>query len=65
MHFIVEYATVGYMAKRIQMRKNRYLTIQKNNEAKKPEPVRQQGNFKNDSVNLKIFIPAKLFWLTF
>lgn len=26
---ILEYATVGYMAKRIQMRKNRFLAIQK------------------------------------
>lgn len=26
---LLEYATVGYMAKRIQMRKNRFLAIQK------------------------------------
>lgn len=31
----VEYATVGYMAKRIQMRKNRFLAIQKIAEQKK------------------------------
>lgn len=30
-----EYATVGYMAKRIQMRKNRFLAIQKIAEQKK------------------------------
>ena len=34
---LAEYATVGYMAKRIQMRKNRYLNMQKNNDAKKAE----------------------------
>lgn len=32
---ISEYATVGYMAKRIQMRKNRFLAIQKIAEQKK------------------------------
>jgi hypothetical protein len=34
---ISEYATVGYMAKRIQMRKNRFLAIQKIAEQKKIE----------------------------
>jgi hypothetical protein len=34
---VAEYATVGYMAKRIQMRKNRYLNMQKNNESKKAD----------------------------
>lgn len=33
--FWTEYATVGYMAKRIQMRKNRFLAIQKMAEQKK------------------------------
>lgn len=33
--FVTEYATVGYMAKRIQMRKNRFLAIQKIAEQKK------------------------------
>lgn len=33
--FLPEYATVGYMAKRIQMRKNRFLAIQKIAEQKK------------------------------
>lgn len=33
--FYTEYATVGYMAKRIQMRKNRFLAIQKIAEQKK------------------------------
>nr|CAD7199133.1 unnamed protein product [Timema douglasi] len=32
---LLEYATVGYMAKRIQMRKNRFLAIQKIAEQKK------------------------------
>jgi hypothetical protein len=40
-----EYATVGYMAKRIQMRKNRYLNMQKNNEAKKAEAF-TAGDFR-------------------
>ncbi len=35
--FLSEYATVGYMAKRIQMRKNRYQTLQKAADAKKAE----------------------------
>lgn len=34
-YIISEYATVGYMAKRIQMRKNRFLAIQKIAEQKK------------------------------
>ena len=34
---ISEYATVGYMAKRIQMRKNRYQNLQKAADAKKAE----------------------------
>lgn len=33
--YLTEYATVGYMAKRIQMRKNRFLAIQKIAEQKK------------------------------
>ena len=34
-----EYATVGYMAKRIQMRKNRFLALQKMAEQKKSEAM--------------------------
>lgn len=34
-HLCVEYATVGYMAKRIQMRKQRFMAIQKIAEQKK------------------------------
>ena len=34
-----EYATVGYMAKRIQMRKNRFLALQKMAEQKKNEAM--------------------------
>lgn len=34
---ISEYASVGYMAKRIQMRKNRYQNLQKAADAKKAE----------------------------
>ena len=35
----LEYATVGYMAKRIQMRKNRFLALQKMAEQKKNEAM--------------------------
>jgi glycine receptor alpha-3 len=36
---LIEYASVGYMAKRIQMRKNRFLAIQKMAEQKKNEAL--------------------------
>ena len=36
---ISEYASVGYMAKRIQMRKNRFLALQKMAEQKKNEAM--------------------------
>ena len=35
----IEYASVGYMAKRIQMRKNRFLALQKMAEQKKNEAM--------------------------
>ena len=35
----LEYASVGYMAKRIQMRKNRILALQKMAEQKKNEAM--------------------------
>ena len=39
-HFhLTEYASVGYMAKRIQMRKNRFLALQKMAEQKKNEAM--------------------------
>lgn len=43
---IIEYATVGYMAKRIQMRKQRFMAIQKIAEQKKQQldGVQQQAN---------------------
>ena len=37
--FYLEYASVGYMAKRIQMRKNRFLALQKMAEQKKNEAM--------------------------
>ena len=39
MFSISEYASVGYMAKRIQMRKNRFLALQKMAEQKKNEAM--------------------------
>ena len=38
-HDPAEYASVGYMAKRIQMRKNRFLALQKMAEQKKNEAM--------------------------
>ncbi len=49
----LEYASVGYMAKRIQMRKNRFLALQKMAEQKKSEMVAAQAviNANNASMN--------------
>ena len=44
---ISEYASVGYMAKRIQMRKNRFLALQKMAEQKKNEAM----NASNAALN--------------
>ena len=50
-----EYASVGYMAKRIQMRKNRFLAIQKMAEQKKNEALHaSNANINNDSNNLDL-----------
>ena len=43
---LTEYASVGYMAKRIQMRKNRFLALQKMAEQKKNEAL-AMGNTAN------------------
>merc|ERR1719427_1703033 len=40
---LLEYASVGYMAKRIQMRKNSFLAIQKMAEQKKNEALKQMS----------------------
>lgn len=42
--FLAEYASVGYMAKRIQMRKNRFLALQKMAEQKKNEALNAATN---------------------
>ena len=44
---VAEYASVGYMAKRIQMRKNRFLAIQKMAEQKKKEIMNAATNANN------------------
>ena len=55
MNFLTEYASVGYMAKRIQMRKNRFLAIQKMAEQKKNEALHaSNANINNDSNNLDL-----------
>ena len=47
---VSEYASVGYMAKRIQMRKNRFLAIQKMAEQKKNEALHaSNANINNDN----------------
>ena len=43
-----EYASVGYMAKRIQMRKNRFLALQKMAEQKKNEALNASNAAMND-----------------
>ena len=54
-NFISEYASVGYMAKRIQMRKNRFLAIQKMAEQKKNEALHaSNANINNDQNNLDL-----------
>merc|ERR1719266_2309899 len=48
---LLEYASVGYMAKRIQMRKNRFLAIQKMAEQKKNEALHASNANINDASN--------------
>ena len=48
---VAEYASVGYMAKRIQMRKNRFLAIQKMAEQKKNEALHASNANINDAGN--------------
>ena len=43
-YIFTEYASVGYMAKRIQMRKNRFLALQKMAEQKKKEAMMAASN---------------------
>jgi gamma-aminobutyric acid receptor subunit beta len=45
---LLEYASVGYMAKRIQMRKNRFLALQKMAEQKKNEAMNATNAAMND-----------------
>jgi len=51
---LIEYASVGYMAKRIQMRKNRFLAIQKMAEQKKNEALHASNANINDVTNLDL-----------
>jgi len=50
---LIEYACVGYTAKRIQLRKNRFLAVQKLAEEKKEEALKQMNNMKNMELDLK------------
>ncbi|XP_017787270.1 PREDICTED: gamma-aminobutyric acid receptor subunit beta isoform X1 [Nicrophorus vespilloides] len=56
---LLEYATVGYMAKRIQMRKNRFLAIQKIAEQKKLNVDGPDGDHapKQTEVRFKVHDP--------
>ncbi len=50
----LEYASVGYMAKRIQMRKNRFLAIQKMAEQKKNEALHSSNANIHEAVNADV-----------
>jgi glycine receptor alpha-3 len=70
---LLEYASVGYMAKRIQMRKNRFLALQKMAEQKKNEAMNasnaalnnggpdQHGIPKQTTVHFKVHDPKMHF----
>ena len=47
-YIFTEYASVGYMAKRIQMRKNRFLALQKMAEQKKNEAMKASNAALNN-----------------
>jgi hypothetical protein len=49
-----EYASVGYMAKRIQMRKNRFLAIQKMAEQKKNEALHSSNANIHEATNMEL-----------
>ncbi len=50
----LEYASVGYMAKRIQMRKNRFLAIQKMAEQKKNEALHSSNANIHEATNMEL-----------
>ena len=51
---LIEYACVGYTAKRIQLRKNRFLAVQKLAEEKKAEALKQMsGGLPGVELDLK------------
>ena len=45
---LIEYACVGYTAKRIQLRKNRFLAVQKLAEEKKAEALKQMNSLPQE-----------------
>ena len=55
----LEYASVGYMAKRIQMRKNRFLAIQKMAEQKKNEAINSSNANIHEAVNTDHGVPKQ------
>merc|ERR1719282_985433 len=50
---LIEYACVGYTAKRIQLRKNRFLAMQKLAEEKKAEALKQMNSMPQVELDLK------------
>jgi len=50
---LIEYACVGYTAKRIQLRKNRFLAVQKLAEEKKAEALKQMNSMPGVELDLK------------
>ena len=50
---LIEYACVGYTAKRIQLRKNRFLAVQKLAEEKKAEALKQMNSLPQVELDLK------------
>ena len=50
---LIEYSCVGYTAKRIQLRKNRFLAVQKLAEEKKAEALKQMNAIAGVELDLK------------
>ena len=61
-YIFTEYASVGYMAKRIQMRKNRFLALQKMAEQKKNEAMNASNAALNNGGPDQHGIPKQTVW---
>lgn len=56
---LLEYATVGYMAKRIQMRKNRFLALQKMAEQKRAAMDHHDEHHAKQTVRFPVTLEVK------